>query len=106
MCLVENVSVAATGNNRNTEVTIEVIKCKPFEKCVDANTEIGGQKYGYTHYVQLKLLSDKNVRAWDQWISHKMYNRHPLQLKKSKSWEPLGSYQLNSTADWANLAQI
>ena len=35
-----------------------------------------------------------------------MYNRHPLQLKKSKSWEPLGSYQLNSTADLANLAQI
>ena len=47
MCLVENVSVAATRNNRNTEVTIEVIKCKPFEKCVDANTDIGGQKYGY-----------------------------------------------------------
>ena len=47
MCLVENISVAATINNRNTEVTIEVIKCKPFEKCVDANTDIGGQKYGY-----------------------------------------------------------
>ena len=41
-----------------------------------------------------------------QWISRKMYNRHPLQLKKSKSWEPFGSYQLNSTADLANLAQV
>jgi hypothetical protein len=44
-----------------------------------------------------KILSVKNVRAW---VS--MYNRHPLQLKKSKSWEPLWSYQLNSTADLAN----
>ena len=25
--------------------------------------------------------------------------RHPLQLKKSKSWEPFWSYQLNSNAD-------
>ena len=47
MCLVENVSTVPTRINRNTEVTIEVIECKPFEKCVDANTEIGGQKYGY-----------------------------------------------------------
>ena len=48
MCLVENGSVAATSNNRNSEVNIEVIECKAFEKCVDANTEIDGQKYGYT----------------------------------------------------------
>ena len=47
MCLLENQSVAATRNNRNTEVTIKIIKCKPFEKCVDANTDINGQKYGY-----------------------------------------------------------
>ena len=40
-----------------------------------------------------------------QWISHKMYNRHPLQLKKSKSWEPFGSYQLNSIANPAHLPQ-
>ena len=47
-----------------------------------------------------------------QWFSHKMNNRHPLQLKKSKSWEPFGSYQLNSTANpahlplnWARLAK-
>ena len=46
MCLVENQSVATTSNNRKNEVTIEVIKCKPFEKCVDANTNINGQKYG------------------------------------------------------------
>jgi hypothetical protein len=29
---------------------------------------------------------------------------HPLQLKKSKSWEPFCSYQLNSTANSAYLA--
>ena len=34
-----------------------------------------------------------------------MYNWHPLQLKKSKSWEPFGSYQLNSTANPAHLPQ-
>ena len=41
-----------------------------------------------------------------QWISHKMNNGHPWQLKKSKSWGPFWSYQLNSTADLANLAQF
>ena len=40
-----------------------------------------------------------------QWFSHKMNNRQPLQLKKSKSWEPFGSYQLNSTANPAHLPQ-
>ena len=40
-----------------------------------------------------------------QWFSHKMNNRHPLQLKKSKSWEPFWSYQLNSTANPAHLPQ-
>jgi hypothetical protein len=28
---------------------------------------------------------------------------HPGQLKKSKSWGPFGSYQLNSTANFAHL---
>ena len=40
-----------------------------------------------------------------QWFSHKMNNRHPLQLKKWKSWEPFGSYQLNTTANPAHLPQ-
>ena len=40
-----------------------------------------------------------------QWFSHKMNKRHPLQLKKSISWEPFGSYQLNSTANPAHLPQ-
>ena len=40
-----------------------------------------------------------------QWFSHEMNNRHPLQLKKLKSWEPFGSYQLNSTANPAHLPQ-
>ena len=34
-----------------------------------------------------------------------MSNWHPWHLKKSKSWEPLWCYQLNSTADLANLVQ-
>ena len=40
-----------------------------------------------------------------QWISHKINIQHPWQLKKSKFWEPLRSYQLNSTADQAHLPQ-
>ena len=42
---------------------------------------------------------------WSQWISYKINIRHPLQLKKSKSWEPFRSYQLNSTANPAHLPQ-
>ena len=53
-----------------------------------------------------KILSVKKCEGISQWFSHKMNNRHPLQLKKSKSWEPFWSYQLNSTADLANLAQF
>ena len=41
-----------------------------------------------------------------QWISHKMNDQHPLKLKKSKSWEPLWRYQLNTTANLANLANL
>ena len=41
-----------------------------------------------------------------QWFSHKMNNGHPLPLKKSKFWEPFWSYQLNSNADLASLAQF
>ena len=40
-----------------------------------------------------------------QWFSYKMYNRHPLQLKKSKSWEPFWSYLQNSTANPAHFLQ-
>ena len=40
-----------------------------------------------------------------QWISYKINIWHPLQLKKSKSWEPFRSYQLNSTANPAHLPQ-
>ena len=40
-----------------------------------------------------------------QWISYKINIRHPLQLKKSKSWEPFMSFQLNSTANQAHLPQ-
>ena len=41
-----------------------------------------------------------------QWISNKINIQHPGELKKSKSWEPFWSYQLNSTADLANLAHF
>ena len=40
-----------------------------------------------------------------QWNLAQMNNRHPWRLKKSKSWGPFWSYQLNSTANTANLPQ-
>ena len=40
-----------------------------------------------------------------QWVSYKINFRHQGQLKKLKSWEPFWSYQLNSTANQANLPQ-
>ena len=47
---------------------------------------------------------EKCAGMGSQWFSFKIYDRHPLQLKKSKSWEHFRSYQLNSTANLANLA--
>jgi hypothetical protein len=38
-------------------------------------------------------------------VSVAMNSRHPWQLKKSKSWEPFWSYQLNSTVNPAHLPQ-
>ena len=35
-----------------------------------------------------------------------MNNRHPWTLKKSKSWGPFWSYQLNSTANSAHFARF
>ena len=40
-----------------------------------------------------------------QWISNKINILHLGQLKKWKSWEPFGSYQLNTTANPAHLPQ-
>ena len=37
---------------------------------------------------------------------YQMSNRHLWQLKKSKSWGPFWSYQLNSTANSAHLAHF
>ena len=35
-----------------------------------------------------------------QWFSHKMNNRHPLQLKKSKSWSRLGATSSPALPIW------
>jgi hypothetical protein len=39
------------------------------------------------------------------WNSAQMNNRHPKQLKKSKSWDLFWSYLQNSTANPAHLLQ-
>jgi hypothetical protein len=52
-------------------------------------------------------MYSNNVRAKAvAMISHKINILQPWQSKKSKSWEPFRSYQLNSTANLASLAQF
>ena len=53
-----------------------------------------------------EIIYPKKWAPNEQWISHKMNYRHPWQLKKSKFWELFRSYQLNSTANLANLVQF
>ena len=62
--------------------------------------------YNPAHYLDRQKYVRKIGAHRPQCFSHKMNDRHPLQLKKLKSWEPFWSYQLNSTADLANLAQF
>ena len=55
-----------------------------------------------TNWLRLNYHTQRMRGHRQQWISHKMNNRHPWQLKKSKSWGPFLSYQLSSTANLAN----
>ena len=66
----------------------------------------GNRSYWLSTLAKTELLYPKNAGHRLQWISNKMNIRHPGQLKKSKSWGPFWSYQLNSTANLANLAQF
>ena len=43
------------------------------------------QNNGIVALAKAEIIYPKNVRAKIQWISHKMNNRHPWQLKKPKS---------------------
>ena len=53
-----------------------------------------------------------NYYAWKMWatrsqcFSPQTNNQHSWQLKKSKSWGPFWSYQLNSTVNSAHFAQF
>jgi hypothetical protein len=40
-----------------------------------------------------------------QWFSHKIDNRQPLQLKKSKSWEPVMSRTGENGKTFDNLVE-
>jgi hypothetical protein len=50
-------------------------------------------------------LVEKFRTPRSQCFSPQMNNWHPWQLKKSKSWGPLLSYQLDSSANLAQLPQ-
>ena len=64
------------------------------------------------HSTRQVHMSDMNYYAWKMWASRsqcfspQMNNRHPWQLKISKSWGPFWSYQLYSTANVAYLAHF
>ena len=53
-----------------------------------------------------EIIYPKNVGAKVERISHKMNYKHPWQWKKTKSWEPFWSYQLDSTANSAHFARF
>ena len=75
-----------------------------FERtfCTISSFQVSDFQKAYTLPIE-KIITLKNTRTWFSMIFIKIYNRHPLPLKKSKFWEPFWSYQLNSTADLANL---
>ena len=66
----------------------------------------------FNQNVQCSYKGILNYYAWkmgaprSQCFSPQMSNWHPWQLKKSKSWVPFWSYQLNSTANSAHLAHF
>ena len=66
--------------------------CTPFDDC-------------FTVAIK-EFLCMKNAGAQLQWISAKMKVWHLWQLKNSKSWGPISSYQLISTANSAHLPQV
>ena len=84
---------------------------KSFVKCMNItwilhstlHNDAFFQNFFSTHWLRTKYYT-KN--GFEQWILHKINILRPWQLKKSKCWEPFWSYQLNSTADLANLAQF
>jgi hypothetical protein len=59
-----------------------------------------------TLWLRVNYYTQKIGGHRKQWISHKMNILHPGQLKKLKSWGLFWSYQLNSTANLANLANL
>ena len=75
-------------------------------KYLGAIQQLRGQEEGEGTLAKTEIICPKNVGALIAMKFKKINNRHPKQLKKSKSWEPFWSYQLNSTANLANLANL
>ena len=58
------------------------------------------------HYLPVNYWVAKMCAHGSQWISHKINIRQPGQLKKLKPWRLFWSYQLNCTANSANMANF
>ena len=72
---------------------------RPDFTSLDVMTFAGKYYLGMNYYVQ-KIGEHRS-----QWNSAQVNNRHPWQLKKSKSCEQFWSYLQNSTANSAHLSQ-
>ena len=82
---------------------IDINPNKQNQQTIRETISISGIGLHSGKQVEMKLVPAEVA----QWFSHKMNNRHSLQLKKSKKHrEPYWSYQLNSTASLAILVQF
>ena len=59
-----------------------------------------------TRQLQMNYYALKMWAIRSQCFLPKINNRHPWQFRKSKSWGPFWSYQLNSTSNLAHLAHF
>ena len=58
-----------------------------------------------SHCLRINYYVQNTERHRSQWNSAQMNNRHPWQLKKSKSCRPFWSYLVNSTANPTHFMQ-
>ena len=65
-----------------------------------------GRSLVWAHWLYRSYYARKMRAQYWNHFWYQMSNRHLWQLKKSKSWGPFWSYQLNSTANSAHLAHF
>ena len=114
-CLVPNFRLPGLTTSGQAKLSPMLLTSKFGSSLVARSITFGDGGMQYWWYVlrplqytlpRNELLCQKNLGHRYQQISHKMNIRLPGQLKNLKSWGPFWSYQLNSTANLANLDQF